>query len=938
MSVQFHLLGALEVRVDGRPIDLGHVRLRSVLAILLVEANSPVASDQLVERIWGPSPPPRASTTVYSYVSRLRRSLAGVARVELARRAGGYGLSVDPMTVDLHRFRHLVATARAASGTHALTIFDEALALWRGSPFAGLHTPWLSGQRLAAVGERLAAELDRNDLALACGRHAELLAGLQTHSAANPLDERVAAQLMLALYRCGRQADALDQYDRVRKRLADELGTDPGPLLRQAQRQVLTGEPDLAAPVSGPPAVSGRRPGDAAPPTWLTVPRQLPAPPSGFTGRSDQLAELDRAMAPLAERPATVVITAVGGCGGIGKTWLALQWAHENISRFDDGQLYVNLRGFDPAGEPLSPEIAVRGFLEALGVPPTTVPAHLDAQSALYRSLTAGKRMLVVLDNARGSAQVVPLLPGSSTCTVLVTSRHTLSGLVTAHGARPIVVDVLSDAEARQLLTGHLGDQRVASEPGATDALISHCAGLPLALGIVAARARIRTDLSLAELAEQLRDTSTRLDALDAGELAVNLRAVLSCSRDALTTDAAEVFALLGLGPGPDVGLAAAASLVGVPIGRARTLLRELVHAHLVQAIGPDRYRMHDLVRLFAAEHAARSADHAHEATNRLLDHYLYTAHAANAAVAAGRGTKVLPPPRPGGIRESFTDVAGALAWFAAERPALVNAVEHAAAHGFDRHAWQIAWACSTFLNRREHWHDVSAMHLVAVASAQRLADPLARTHAHRGLAGAYIGMRRYDDARDHLVRALEFAVAGGDTLAQAQAHRSLGRLHAKQNRFQEALDHDERALTLFRAAANEVGQANTLNAIGWHLAHLGQHRQAVTRCQQALRLYERLGDRHGQAITWDSLGFARHQLGEYGEAVGCYERTTELLRGLGHGRLEGGALVALGDALQAGGHTREAEAAWRAALLIYEDLVDPAAGAVRERLRRSAT
>jgi DNA-binding SARP family transcriptional activator len=926
VTVEFRLLGAIEAADDGRPVDLGHVRQRSVLAVLLIEANTPVSAEALADRIWGARPPQRAAATVYSYLSRLRRSLSQLDGVELARRAGGYVLGIDPIAVDLHRFRRLVGAARAAEGEPALALLDEALGLWRGEPFAGLDTVWLDRERETALSERLAAELDRADLALAIGRHAELLGELRARAEAQPLDERIAGQLMIALYRSGRQAEALDRFDSVRRRLAEELGADPGALLRGIHRQILTADPAIAA---GPPTAQA----GALVPAWFTVPRQLPAPPSTFTGRGDQLAELDRAMAPGPDRGATVVISAIGGSGGIGKTWLALHWAHRNIERFSDGQLYINLRGFDPTGGPLPPEVVVRTFLESLGVPATAVPAHLDAQTALYRSVTAGKRMLIVLDNARDSAQVIPLLPGSPSCTVLVTSRHSLGTLVAAHGARPVMVDVLTDGEARELLRRQLGEHRLGAEPDAADALIQHCAGLPLALGIVAARATLAPDLPLAELAVQLHDTATRLDALDAGELTANLRAVLAGSHDALGRDAARLFVVLGLAPGPDIGLRAVASLAATPVGQVRGRLNELVHAHLVQPSALDRYRMHDLVHLYASEQARSAAVSPQEVTHRVLDHYLHSADIANALLSPGRGSLPLSTPRPGVVPDSLTDHSAALAWFAAERTVLVRTVEHAAAQGFDRHAWQIAWCATMFLSRREHWHDLLTIHRLALAAAQRLDDPLALTHAHRGLGSAHVGLREYELAYTHLSKALEFAVVVDDPVCQAHAHRGLGRLHAKQAQFQEALPHDERALELFRTAGNQVGQANALNAVGWHLAHLGQPRRAVTCCRQALALYERLGDRHGQALTWDSLGYARLLLGQQRDSAGCYRRAVDLLRELGHRNLQAGTLVDLGAVLVHVGDRDGAVTAWREALRIFEELGDPAADAVRGRL-----
>jgi tetratricopeptide (TPR) repeat protein len=787
--------------------------------------------------------------------------------------------------------------------------------------------------------ERLAAELERNDLALAAGQHAVLLPGLSATAQANPLDERLAGQLMLALYRSGRQADALEHYERVRRRLADDLGADPAPALRVLHQQILTADPAIAVHAGDgrDTALGAAEEAAGHQRTWLTAPRQLPAAPPAFTGRAEQLAEIDKALAAHPDRANTVVISAIGGTGGIGKTWLSLQWAHLNIDKYPDGQLYVNLRGFDPAGEPLQPEVAVRGFLEALGVPAAGIPAQLDGQSALYRSLTLGRRMLIMLDNARDSIQVAPLLPSSPSCTVLVTSRNLLMGLVTAHGARPLVLDVLTDAEARELLVRHLGADRVAAEPDHAAALVQHCAGLPLALGVVAARATIHPELSLAVLAEELREASTRLDALDAGELAVNLRAVLSWSLDALGSDAAELFALLGLAPGPDVSLAAVASLAALPVGRARGLLAELGHAHLLNEFAPRRFRMHDLVRLFAAERARQDPQRAAQATERMLDFYLHTAADADRPLTPGRAPVTIPAPRAGVHPEPIAGHDEGLAWFTAEREALVSAVEHAAAGGFDRHAWQLAWAMNRFLSIREHWHDLLTTQNLALAAAGRLADPIARTHAHRGLGIAYIGLRRYAEAQVQLLRALESSVEVGDLLCRAQAHRSLGRLFARQGRYAEALTHDERALDLWRNAGNEAGLATALNAVGWHLTHLGDHVGALRHCTEALQLYRAFGDRIGEALTWDSIGYVRLHLGEYQESTECYRRAIGLFGELGHRVHVGATLVYLGDVYAAAGDLAAARSSWLESLHIYEDLGDPTAAKVRAKLSQAA-
>ena len=477
------------------------------------------------------------------------------------------------------------------------------------------------------------------------------------------------------------------------------------------------------------------------------VPRQLPAWPSPFAGRAAELAELGKTMDARSDAAATVVISAIGGIGGIGKTWLALRWAHDNVDRFPDGQLYVNLRGFDPAAQPVPPAVAMRGFLDALGVEPARIPADPDAQAGLYRSLVAGRRMLIVLDNARDTSTVVPLLPGTASCAVLVTSRHQLAVLVSSHGARPLALDVLSEAEARELLTGHLGADRAVSEQQAVATLLRHCAGLPLALGITATRAALQPGLPLAALAVEIETATSSLDAFDAGELAANLRAVLASSIQALPAATAGVFVLLGPAPGPDIGLFAVASLTGVSIARARLLMRQLVNAYLVQEHVPGRYRMHDLVRLHAIELAGADEPARDLAVHRILDHYLHTAHAAGVLLYPHREPITVARAVDGVQPEYLADHDEALAWLDCEYPALLAAVNQAAATGFDSHAWQLAWNVSHFLNQRGYWHHQSAAQLLALDAARRAADGLGEARIHAALGRTYGVQGRYRDA-----------------------------------------------------------------------------------------------------------------------------------------------------------------------------------------------
>jgi DNA-binding SARP family transcriptional activator/Tfp pilus assembly protein PilF len=929
MAVRFQLLGDVAARVGGADVNLGHLRQRCVLAALLVDVNVAVPADALADRVWGDRPPQRAVGTLRSYLSRLRQALVA-ADVDIGRRRGGYVLTADPMTVDMHRFRRLTAQARAADGDAAMTLFDQALGLWRGEPFATLDTPWLNAERNALNRQLLAAELDRNDIALRLGAHARLLDELSARAATHPLDERLAGQLILALYRCGRQADALGHYERVRVRLADELGADPSPPLLRLHRQVLVADPALSAPAG--PAEAGA-PGPRA---GHPVPRQLPAPPRSFAGRARELAAIGAALDTGADGGGTLVITAIAGTAGIGKTWLALRWAHDNLHRFPDGQLYVNLRGFDPARGRVAPEEAVRGFLDALGVAPGAVPAAPDAQAALYRSLIADRRMLVVVDNAHDSDHALPLLPGGGASTALVTSRNQLAGLVAAHGARPLVLEALPDREARQVLTEHLGG-RIAGEPEAVAVILRSCAGLPLALGVVGARAAMRPDRRLAALADELRAASTRLDALDAGELAVNVRAVLECSLAALPAGAARLFRLLGLAPGPDVSRPAAASLAALPPAEARATLGQLVAGHLVQEHVPGRYRMHDLIRLYAAEqaHAVETAAQREEAVHRVLDHYLGTLHAAATLLNPHRLPILIKPAEPGVTPEHPADVDEAMAWLKAEHAVLLAAVDLANTGGFDTHTWQLAWGLANFLERRGDWHAQVTIQRAALDATVRGGDRVGQAQAHRGLANAYALTGEYESAQAHLRRALDLFGELGDLGGQAHTRIGIGWLRGRQDQYGEALDDARAALDLFRRAGQKAGQANALNNIGWYHAKLGDFRETLTACREALTAYHALGDRFGEAEAWDSLGYAHHHLGDHGEAIACYLRALDIFRDLGGRRAEAEVLTHLGESRLAAGDVSASRDAWRRALAILEDLGHPGAAQLRSKLGR---
>ncbi|MGP3953424.1 BTAD domain-containing putative transcriptional regulator [Streptomyces sp. 7N604] len=915
MAVEFGVLGSIEARVDGQLVELGPARQRLLLAALLVDLNQEVSIDELAERIWGTEQAQRG--TLYGYLSRLRRALAAAEGVEITRRPAGYVLAADPAVVDLHRFRDLVGRARTVRDDgQAANLFGQALELWRGEALATVDTAWAGMVREELHHERLAAELDRTEVRLRLGQHAELLAGLRVRAGQHPSDERLARQLMLALYRCGRTAEALTHYQHTQKVLAQELGITPCPELQQLHQQILTGDPALTPGVG---VAAGSAPVQAASP----VPRQLPAPPALFTGRDRELAALTTALAGAdgpGEVGGTVVVSAIGGIGGIGKTCLALRWAHQHLDRFGDGQLYINLRGFDPSGEPLAPSVVIRGFLDALGVASEAVPADPDAQAALYRSLMAGKRMLVMLDNASDATQVAPLLPGSPSCTVLVTSRHQLVGLTTTHGTQPLALDTLPEAEARQLLARHLGTDRLAAEPDAVAALLRHCAGLPMALSIVAARAATRPGLPLAHLAEELAQADARLDALDAGDLSADLRAVFASSYHTLNTAAARAFALLGLAPGPDISLHAAANLTGTTSDRTRVLLRTLETAHLVQQHTPDRYRMHDLVRLYAAErgHDLDEADRT-GALRRLLDFYLHTAYHANRLLYPHWTIRLEPgTPADGCTPHRCADVAEAQAWFRAELPCLQAAPRLARALGWHTLTWQLPEALFNIRMRQGRLGEDLAIWRTAIEAAQRLDDPAAHAVARLRLGQACMLTGRYDEAHAQLEQTLPLFEHTGDILGQGQTHFWLGWTWVRQGEPQQALLCHGRALDHYRAVGDALHEAGALNAIGWCHARLGRHEQAHGYCEQALAINRAEGDRYGEALNLESLGYIAHQRGQHRQALEYYHQALTLVREADTTLDEPEVLEYLGGTHHALGQHAEARRAWRRALELY--------------------
>ncbi|MEU0878363.1 BTAD domain-containing putative transcriptional regulator [Lentzea sp. NPDC005914] len=905
-DLSFGLLGDVEVRLRGVPVPLGHARQRAVLAALAVDAARPVSTDRLVDRVWGERVPTRAHSALRTYLSHLRRALAPTG-VTIERDGVGYVLGVAPDVVDVNRFGDLAARARQEGDPwRAAALAEEALALWRGEPLAELDTPWASSVRERLNRERASLDADRIDRTLALGRHDELLPDLFARVAQDGLDERAAGQLVLALYRCGRQADALDQYRLVRQRLAEELGIDPGPALQALHQRVLTSDPTLAA---GEPLAE-----------TTPVPRQLPVPPRLFTGRDDHLASLLAALD--APEDGTVVVT-VSGAGGIGKTWLALHWAHRYADRFPDGQLFADLRGFGPDGSPLPPAVVVRGFLAALGVDAGRLPADQDAQAALFRSTLADKRVLLVLDNVADTSQVTPLLPGGRTCAVLVTSRNHLLGLVTAHGAHHLALDVLTDDESRALLIRRLGATRVAADPEAVTGLIGLCGGFPLALGIIAARAHTQPHIPLAEFTGELRELG--LDALVDQEPAASLPTVLSWSRRALTDGQAALFSLLGLAPGADIGLHAAANLAGLPIARARAELRALEQASLIGHGARGRYRMHDLVRAHAVEQAPTASPDSRAALIRLTGHYRHAAAVAMDVLYPAEKHRRPATPAFDGPMPSLATADAARAWLDAERDNLIDIAAHAADHGLHEHAVHLAGTVWRHLDVTGQIPAALALCGHGLRAARAAGDRVweARIMLHTGTTrvregwGAIVG-----DLRS----CLEIARETGDAVTESQVRSLLGWTLAQDGRNEEALDHLQRALALARDLDDDGAVGRVLNNMGVVYHRQGRYEELLVLLREALEQARSAGSRVTEAKVLGNIGVVHVERRDHAQALDSLEQAIVIHRETGNRTGEGIALINTASARHHGGDHEHAYRDIVAALTILRETGDRSA------------
>jgi len=903
-EMEFGLLGPLIVRRDGIEIPVQRGKQRQLLAALLLNEGRLLSLDDLIAALWSAAPPSSARQSVQNCVMRLRHALGDAGRTRIITQPYGYSLCLNAGELDLSRFEASLKDARAAAREGSWDAVAEharaALALWRGEPLADVDFGLLVSREVPRLAElRLQTQETALEAALRLGRAGEAVPELRRLTADHPLREHLHELLMLALYRDGRQAEALACYQHARQVLIDELGAEPGTGLRQLHQQILVADPVLAEDAPGL-----RTAASAA----SAVPWELPGPVPHFVGRENELEELTGLLNRAGERPAAVLISAIGGTAGVGKTALAIHWARQVAARFPDGQLYVNLRGHDP-DEPMPAADALAQLLRALGVPGQDIPAEASERAARFRSLLAGRRMLVVLDNAGHVEQVRPLLPGSPGCMTLVTSRDSLAGLVARDGAVRLDLDLLTSSEAVGLLRVLIG-ARVDDEPDAASALAARCARLPLALRIAAELATARPDASLAELVGELADQQGGLDLLDAGgDPRTGIRAVFSWSYRHLDRDAAGLFRLLGLHPGPDVDLYVAAAMASATADHARRMLHMLARARLIQATRPGRFVLHDLLHAFARELASAedSEDERQAALTRLFDYYLHTAATAmDTLFPAERGRRPRIPP-PATAAPPWADAADVRAWLEAELASLVASAAYAASHGWPGHAIRLSATLFRYLGGGGHLPEAVVIHGHAVAAARAIGDRAAEAAALSNLSQIDLHYGHGRQAASRLQQALTLFREAGDMAGEARVLHNLATVETQEGRYQQAGQHHQEALELHLAVGNRAGAARALHGLGDIDLRMGRYQRAGDNLGRALALCRETGDWVNEAYVVALIGDLDLRLCRYLQATGHLERALGLFREAGDRTGESWALVHLGTVQLGQGHGQRA-------------------------------
>ncbi|MBL1081968.1 tetratricopeptide repeat protein [Streptomyces actinomycinicus] len=958
--LRFGVLGPVRAWRGEVALSTGSPQQRALLAALLLREGRTATAAELIDALWGSEPPSQALAAVRTYASRLRKILdPGV----LVSESGGYAVrGLREGALDAAVGQDLAAEAEKARGAgdlgQARDLLNRALALWDGEPLAGVPGPYAEAQRARLEEWRLGLLESRLDMDLEQGCHAEAVSELTALTAAHPLRERLRELLMLALYRSGRQAEALAVYADTRRLLAEELGVDPRPGLRELQQRILQADPALAEP-SAPvaePAVAAVRPA------------QLPASVPDFTGRTAFVTELSEVLSSASEAEGRVMaVSALAGIGGVGKTTLAVHVAHRARPSFPDGQLYVDLQGAGP--RPAEPETVLGSFLRALGTADSAIPDSLEERAALYRSVLDGRRVLVLLDNAKDAAQVRPLLPGTEGCAALVTSRVRMLDLA---GAHLVDLDVMSPDEALALFVRIVGEERVASEREAALDVVAACGFLPLAIRIAASRLAARRTWTVSVLAAKLADERRRLDELQAGDLAV--KATFELGYGQLEPVQARAFRLLGLADGPDISVAAAAAVLDLPVEETEDLLESLVDTSLLESAAPGRYRFHDLVRLYARACAERDEQPPSEreaALSRLLDFYLATAAGVYAIERPGdRLVDHLEPTEYPGL--TLHSSRAAQDWLYSEANCVMACVRQSGGTGRLRRAVDLLWATKDLAESGANAREYEVAALSVRDAARAAGDARAEARARTALTNVHLVAGRFDDADAEARLAMALADDARDPLPNCWAPNDRGIIAIYQNRHVDGERYLQQAIENFRADGNHVGEASALCNLSRIRLAMGRTASAIELAQRGIDIYDRMGLTLRLANGRYALGIALTQAGRLEEALSQLTQALELfhenrqplwegvthfriaevylagrrhtmaashaeqaiaLKGIGGEWRRGTVLTVLGKALTGLGQADRAHACWQEALSIYVRLGSPEAAEVRELL-----
>jgi DNA-binding SARP family transcriptional activator/tetratricopeptide (TPR) repeat protein len=933
MAMEFGVLGPLRVVRDSVPVPVPAPKQRAILAALLLRTGATVPADTLIDLVWHGTPPRLARASVHTYVMRLRKVLGETAETEQGRLrtcGSGYAIHTTAGELDASAFENLRARASDAASIGdwraAAAHYKAALDLWRGDiveDVAGMGQVD-AALRLTELRWQTAEDWIQSELVL--GHDNDVIPSLRTLTVTHPLRERFHEQLMLALARTGRPAEALEVYRRAGTAIAEELGIEPGHALRELRATIAAGYPLNPAPSHSPGPSLG-----PSPVGGLTMPEsadwyrpggqklaQLPAGIADFTGRGRETEQTLRWLAGGAETMAIAVVT---GPAGVGKTAFAVHVAHRLAANYPDGQLYANLRG--DSQEPRSADEVIDGFLTALGTDQATIPVSLDARQAAYRTALAGRRFLVLLDDAKDSAQVLPLLPGSAGCAVLITSRTHLADLA---GGRLIELAGLDSDDALELLTSRVGAARLLSDLDAAKEIADACAGLPLALTIAAARLASRPKWRVRDLADRLQPERDRLDELAYGDLAV--RRSLDLSFAALgehSAELADVLLLLGIWTGQDIGLPAAAALLGRTDRVARQALEALADLNLVESAAADRYRLHELVRAYVAERAEREfpAQARTSAARRVVTWFLQATDSANAA--AERKQRRLDPERRPERPLDFGGPEVASAWLSAELPNLLAAATLAASYELDDLTAWFPWMLEEFLRGRAYLAEWTRVCAAGLASAQRAGDALAEARMLSVIARNHREVGDHAQAIASRLRAAQAYRAGGSRLGEANTMVNLGHDHLAAGDAAAAIRSFEKAIPVVRAESTAYALASALNGLGGAYHEVGRYDDAIGAFGESLHAARKAGSRFAEAGTLDSLGVTYLRNGQLDEAIDTLRQAATILSEIAEPRGEARTLANLATALLAVGQPEQARECRRRSRQIDVGLVGEA-------------